>query len=65
MENTIRSLFDKAVTERPNAVMMEYLADGERKTITFAETEATVRKLAEVFDVSGIDPRKRPVALIL
>ncbi len=66
MENTIRSLFDTAVAERPNAVMMEYLADGgERKTISFAETEATVRKLAEVFDTAGIDPRKRPVALIL
>lgn len=65
MENTIRSLFDVAVKERPTGIMMEYLDNGERYSISFAEAEETVRKLAEVFAVAGVDPRRQPVALLL
>lgn len=65
MENTIRFLFDEAVRKAPSKTMMEHLVDGERKALSYAETAATVRRMAELFDGAGIDPRKYPVALIL
>lgn len=65
MDKTIRAIFDSAVQEAPSHVAMEYLADEGRKALTYAQTNVTVRELAELFGAAGVTPRKAPVALVL
>lgn len=65
MERTIRTLFEGAVKSAPSSVFLEYLVEGERKQLSYSDTYDTVCELAELFAVAGIDPKARPVALIL
>ena len=65
MENSVRKIFDETAAASPGAVAMEYLSDGERKTITYSELNTTVRRLAELFSAAGISPRESRVALLL
>ncbi len=65
MENTIRSFFDRAVTDNPGRVAIEYLSGHERRGVTFGEMDVRVRQLAELLAALGISPRSRPVALML
>ncbi len=64
-ENSIRKIFDDAVAASPGAVAMEYLSDGERKTISYSDLDTAVRRLAELFSVAGLSPRASRVALLL
>ena len=65
MPNTIRSLLDAAVAQSGGRVAIEYLDEGQVRSITYSQLGDTVRKTAELFTVAGIAPRKAPVALML
>lgn len=62
---TIRSFFDDAARECPGRVAMEFVVDGRTCGRTFGEMAARIRAIAELLAAVGIEPRAKPVALML
>ena len=62
---TIRTFFDDAVRECPGRVAIEFVVDGETRSRTVGEMGARVREIAELLASVGIEPRGKPVALML